>query len=290
MEQISETRKILEQEFAKYKALEKSKEEEAASGPDAGQELPAVLAAEAEAEVDYTMLPKSFKKEMSDLFKALPSEMQKFLHEKDVEDAEKIAGLEKELESKKQIDEIYQKHALRLKSYGLENAAEWFCHLADLDEALEENPQAVICYLAQVYGVKPAEEPRRPHEMAGPDKQAEAARRMQEAWRCVSGLMQAVDEEGKAKFPYIDMVKAQMAGLLQCGASCDLEDAYHKAVWLHPQVRETLIKQRAEAALKEKAKEAEKAKQASFAPKGRLSQSDMSKLSTRELLTRLIND
>ncbi len=284
MEQISETRKILEQEFAKYEALEKQKDQEVE------QKLPEALVAEAEAEIDYTVLPKSFKKEMAELFKELPEEMQKFLHEKDKENAEKIASLEQELESKKQIDEIYQKHASRLKSYGLDNVGEWFSHLADLDEALERDPQAVVYYLAQVYGVKPAEEPSRKYEMTKSDKQADAKMRMQEAWRCVCGLMQAVDEQGKAKFPYIDMVKAQMAGLLQCGASGDLEDAYHKAVWLNPQVREVLIKQRAEAALKEKAKEAEKAKQAAFAPKGRLSQSDMSKLTTRELLTRLIND
>ncbi len=282
MEQISETRKILEQEFAKYEALDKLQETEPV--------LSEAVAEEAIAEIDYTLLPKSFKKEMAEFFKELPPEMQKFLHEKDAEDAEKIARLEQELESKKQIDDIYQKHASRLKKYGLENAGEWFGHLADLDEALERDPQAVVCYLAQVYGVQPAEELHRKNETRQPDRQAEAQRRMQEAWRCVCGLVQAVDEQGKAKFPYIDMVKAQMAGLLQCGASGDLEDAYHKAVWLNPQVRETLIKQRAEAALKEKAEEAEKAKQASFAPKGRLSQTDMSKLSTRELLTRLIND
>ena len=282
MEQISETRKILEQEFAKYEALDKLQETEPV--------VSEVVAEEAMAEIDYTLLPKSFKKEMAELFQELPPEMQKFLHEKDAEDAEKIARLEQELESKKQIDDIYQKHASRLKKYGLENAGEWFGHLADLDEALERDPQAVVCYLAQGYGVQPAEELHRKNETRQPDRQAEAKRRMQEAWRCVCGLVQAVDEQGKAKFPYIDMVKAQMAGLLQCGASGDLEDAYHKAVWLNPQVRETLIKQRAEAALKEKAEEAEKAKQASFAPKGRLSQTDMSKLSTRELLTRLIND
>lgn len=282
MEQISETRKILEQEFAKYEALEKQQ--------DAEQVLPEAVAEEAKAEIDYTLLPKSFKKEMAELFKELPTEMQKFLHEKDQEDAEKFALLEQELECKRQIDEIYQKHASRLRKYGLENAGEWLSHLADLDEALERDPRSVVCYLAQVYGVKPAEEPSRKNEMTMPDRQTEAKMRMQEAWRCVCGLMQAVDEQGKAKFPYIDMVKSQMAGLLQCGVSGDLEDAYRKAVWLNPQVRETLIKQRAEVALKEKAEEAEKAKQASFAPKGRLSQADMSKLTTRELLTRLIND
>ena len=270
MDEISETRKILEQEMAK---LEKDQE---------ADDLPAEIADEE----DYSQLPETYAAEMADDFKLLPVKMQKYLHAKVKADKAENEKIRQEIESRKWIEEIYNHNAPRLQNYGLNNADEWFKHLAELDEAMEQNPQAVLQYLAQTYGVATPDKANLEKEML----QAKNGARMQDAWNEVSGFMQAVDGNGKAKYPFTEQVKAQIIGLLQCGAAGNLEDAYQKAIWLNPQVREKLIAEKAQAALREKAQEAEKAKEAAFAPQGRLSKADMSNMSTRELLMYLIDD
>ncbi len=269
MTEKSETRKILEQKFAELAETEEEKTDEKEEVKDEVEEL------------NFSSLPKSFRLEMAELFGQLPEEMQKYLHEKDKEDEQKFAELQRKIDEKKWIDEICEHHMSRLQKCGINDVQKWLKNITDIDEALECNPQAMLSILFDVYG---GGVPTNSDKEATPEED-----KMQDAWRIVGGFMQAADDEGNVRYPYADIVKEQMAGLLKCGASRNLEDAYEKAIWLDGRIRTKLIKEKAEAVLKEKALEAEKAKQAGFAPKGRLSQADMSKLSTRELLQRLMD-
>lgn len=73
------------------------------------------------------------------------------------------------------------------------------------------------------------------------------------------------DVNGRPLHPYFEEVKQQVFNLLQNGMAQDVSQAYEQALWTHPAVREELIKQK----ISSSAAEAQKAKQASFAPKGK---------------------
>lgn len=74
---------------------------------------------------------------------------------------------------------------------------------------------------------------------------------------------------------HFETVKADMAALLQAGRAKDLQDAYDKAVWAHPDIRSTLLEQSVAdkeakrlADLKEKADKARKASVSMSGPPG----------------------
>lgn len=80
---------------------------------------------------------------------------------------------------------------------------------------------------------------------------------------------QTLTEFGSSK-PHFDAVRNDMADLLEAGKAKTLEEAYEKAVWLNPDIRQTLIEnERAEALKKIEADQrAQKAKAAAVSVKG----------------------
>lgn len=69
----------------------------------------------------------------------------------------------------------------------------------------------------------------------------------------------------KPENKHFEAVKLDMAALLQSGRAVDLQDAYNKAVWANPEVRETLIAEQQAARSKQAADKAAAAKKAASA-------------------------
>ncbi|NCB49148.1 MAG: hypothetical protein EOM53_00485 [Alphaproteobacteria bacterium] len=108
---------------------------------------------------------------------------------------------------------------------------------------------------------------------------------LQKALSLLKSFDDAVDEAGTKKHPFFNDVSLEMASLLKNKLVSSLEEAYEKAVWLNPKIRNSLIEEKTLQTIKKKVEESEKAKEASFSVKGKMTgQSDLSKLSTRDLL------
>lgn len=74
------------------------------------------------------------------------------------------------------------------------------------------------------------------------------------------------DEQGQARYPYAQEVRETLNQLLRHNPTAPIQKLYEHAVWLTPQVRESIIAQKAQATIKAKAKKDDSAKIASFSP------------------------
>lgn len=101
-------------------------------------------------------------------------------------------------------------------------------------------------------------EQERARQQAWAEQQAQT---VNAATSAIREFADAKDSNGKPTHPHFERVKVQMGALMQSGAAQDLEDAYQRAVWADPEIREELTKAEREKA----ARAAEAARQASVA-------------------------
>lgn len=120
--------------------------------------------------------------------------------------------------------------------------------LTQLAPQQEETPEDPI--QAEIAELRKQLQARESHE-----QQAEQAKINAE----IADFRDAKDENGAAKYPHFDRVRQSMGAFLQSGQSSNLEDAYNRAIWAHPDIRAELLDQQ------EKAKEAERVKAAKAA-------------------------
>ena len=97
-------------------------------------------------------------------------------------------------------------------------------------------------------------------------------------------------EAGSLKHPYFDEVRLLMADLIERRMANSYEDAYEQAVWLNGTVRSQLIQNQAEALLRAKTEEAQRAKQAGFSAKGKPAEVSEEHLTTRQFLEKYFSD
>jgi hypothetical protein len=172
---------------------------------------------------------------------------------------------------------------------------EWFSYLAKVEEALSTNPEKVLSELARVYGVSSFSQGEcslAAKQDAYRQKAAEAyAQRMRSLQRyrqandILDSFMSKCDERGDSCCPYFQNVRKNMADLLERGLAENLEEAYEKASWLNEQTRKELLRHETDKALKQKAQEVRKAKEAALFIKGGAENDvDFNNLSTREML------
>ena len=90
--------------------------------------------------------------------------------------------------------------------------------------------------------------------------------------REISAFQNTKDAQGKPAYPHFDAVRKDMGDLIVSGKATDLADAYQKAVWLNPDIREKSIEERLKAAetkkIEEQRKATETAQKAASPPKG----------------------
>ncbi|MBQ8630559.1 MAG: hypothetical protein IJ479_02445 [Alphaproteobacteria bacterium] len=287
---MNETREILEQAFAE-------KASAATQSSDAAETLSNNPAEErttgnSDAEDPYLNAPASYKKEYGETFKTLPPELRKYLHERESETERGFSKLNNQLSGYKWLDDALANRKERL---GDVSARSYFEQLASIDDCLATDPAGTLQALAEYYSVNL----NRNSESASQPWQGEIGQLRQslnsvqqfikqqqeaQAAQMVSQFASAKDAKGEAKHPHFEQVRETMHRLLASGAAEDMEDAYEKAIWLTPDIRDKQLAAKAEAELKAKAAEAEKAKVASFSPKGKAPGEKAENLSTREIL------
>ena len=307
----SETQKIVEEVVRRYREGQKAAAaQETASNGYSGNEAQELSAAED----PYAEAPGFYPPEFAGIFRNLPFEFRKFLHEREADVTHAFKELGQEIEDCRWMKEVYGDRQERLRrNFGFLSPQQYFAYMAALDDALEASPEETLRQLAGHYGVAgrlfaaaPVENKaqlgeyvRQVSGIAGKLTELErrfqkvnedfAAARQRDAERLFKEFMEARDEKGRAKHEFFASVKPVVYRLLLTGAAADLEEAYEMAVWANADIRARLIADNTDASIKSKAEEAVKAKEASFSPKGhQKSKPDYSKMTTREIVESIV--
>ncbi len=216
--------------------------------------------------------------------------------------AEEEPSAEEKLEAAHHwIDDIFSKEKSRLEKSGITDPEVWVKALAYFDSALENHPQETLRYLAQAYNVNLSAESdtqivqeisvrlQKIEEHLAFLQQALVVKEQKAEQQAFENFAEDRDEEGNLLHPYFEQVRSEMLFLLNSNAVTDLDKAYEQALWMNPQTRAVMIAKQSAKQVRELAEEAEKAKEAGFAPEGKLSRDDFKNLSTREILERQFN-
>lgn len=250
--------------------------------------------------------PVSFGEQMAETFGLLPREWRVFLTNHEAENEQKLKDLSSQVDAFAWVSQLAEPRQERFKKYGFEDAKAWLKALAEVDDLFEKAPAEGVKFLADAYGVKINAVPDVPvvdtHPMmrslaekidrleaeCNQLKKVSAMRENQLANSLLMNFLQAKDENGQPKHKYFSLVKDVMFALLNARLAFDYEDAYQQSLWLVPQLRAQLIDAQMNKNLKAKAEEAQKAQKAAFEAKGKVGSSSEEKLSTRQILERVI--
>ncbi|MBP5352538.1 MAG: hypothetical protein J6Y91_02080 [Alphaproteobacteria bacterium] len=223
--------------------------------------------------------PEGYSEQFAADFANLSPAWQEYLSQREHELAEQLTAFREKLQRYAGLENIYADRAEHLQKLGLSCIQDWLEGLAVLDAAMENNPQQTLALIASCYGLGRECPPPRCSEIPAfvfarlgklerdyADMSAylhhQKSREQEELIRMFAAQK---DADGQPQHPYFDELKPQVLKLLDNGTAFDVADAYEKAKWLNPFVREELIK----AKISSQSAEAQKAKKASFAPKGK---------------------
>ncbi len=139
--QKSDTRRFLEEQFAKYEQAEAE-----------ANDKPFAPAAEIEegAADEYLLAPSAYQKEFGEIFKTLPFALRRYMHKRENEAAAAFSRLNEELSMKHFLDAAFAEKGCR---HGFKTAKEWLEKLIFAEEMLDSNPEYTLRFLARAYGL-----------------------------------------------------------------------------------------------------------------------------------------
>lgn len=274
---MSELREEIERQFAAFGLIEPP----VAIDASATKMSSAPFSEDETIAVENIEAPASFDEKFAADFKNLPPEWQHFLSAHEAKINQSIDEYVNKLQSYAWVDRVFAEHKERLHQQGFEKMERWLEGLAAIDACMQQKPAETLNAIAICYGVKPVAKSagaasssitqevigrlcdlERDYHDLKEHMQREQYQRLVDL---VTMFGNQTDVNGRPLHPYFNEVKQQVFNLLQTGTVSDVSEAYEQALWLHPAVREELIKQKISSA----AIDAQKAKQASFAPKGK---------------------
>lgn len=264
---MSDLRDELEQNFA-------SAETQSEIASNVKEEQPQV---QEPAVIDEWMdAPKSYTKEYQDKFKELSPEWRKHLIEREKQVERGFSDLGNKANAYNWVNDVYNSRQERLAQNGIGKPQEYFNLLAQIDDALTNDPRGTIQMLADSYGVKFGETNSSLDDLKGQISNMQKILTNQQAYlqaqqtdrtnREIDAFVNDKDDAGNLKHPYFEDVRQDMINLIRGGVSKTLDDAYNKAVYINEDVRNKIIAAQSQAELNSKVVEAEKAKAAGFTP------------------------
>lgn len=268
------------QDLAAASAEMQSPEQDKVAEPATSTGLGEQVAEKASSIDEYLDAPKSYKKEYAEQFKSLAPEMRKYLHEREKEVERGFSDFGNKLNGYKWVDSVFQSRAERLNKSGINQPQQYFEALAKIDDAINQDPRGTIKTLIEAYGVNLADDNNsEQNQLQQKISQLEqgvnslrgfiANQRQAELHSTVENFVNAKDEAGNPAHPHFDKVFRVMGQLMKSGAATSIQDAYDKAVWLDPEIREKMMAAQSDEALKSKVAEAAIAKEAGFDPKSK---------------------
>jgi hypothetical protein len=178
-------------------------------------------------------------------------------------------------ERARQYDQVVAPYQATLKQLGID-APTAISKLLQADHTLRTaDPMTKAAYirgLAQQYGVDLDQTPQADEYTQQMMFELQNLRNQQMMWQNNNHIAQQ-DEIGNTLIqfsdgrPHFDVVRNDMADLIESGKAKTLEDAYEKALWLNPEVRKSLIDAETSKRM-EDSQRAQKAKAAAVSVKG----------------------
>lgn len=250
---MSDLRDELEQNFTAAETQSEVKAEEENTNPTPAEPEEVIAA------------PLAYKQEYKDSFNTLPLDWRKYLsqREKEVE-----LGISKANSKYNWLENIYN---ARKENLGFKDSKEYIENLVAIGDALNSDPAATISKLQSIFGISEPNNDvmqRQINQLNQALQQQQAFLQSQEDARFmneITAFRDAKDAEGNVLHPYFEDVRADMANLGRAGVGT-LEEAYERAIWGNPSIREKLLQAQAKAELDKKVKQANEVKQASFEP------------------------
>ncbi len=265
---MSELRDEIERNFRAYGLLDDETKEGTATAEETAASAP-----------EEVLPPQDYAQPFAEDFKNLSPAWQNYLLQREAYRSEQDKYLSGLLSEYDVLRQLFQAESLRLRADGINKMIDWFAGLAEIDRQLHNSPVETIMALAKVYGVELGS-----LSTADPQLTAEVSkrlRRLEDNYHDLTNHLEELqiqkladvirifgqekDARGNIIHPYFDEVKDQIFDLLNVGLAEDVLEAYNKALWLNPHIREELIKQK----INSQAADAKKAQKAAFAPKGK---------------------
>ena len=216
--------------------------------------------------------PISWTAEQKAKWASLPPDTQAYIAQRDKESHEAISRAGQQIKAYEPIGKVIEQYGHVFQKNGLQ-PHDGIARMMAVNEMLETNPRAAIAEIAKAYGVNlqgntdeqtASSDPRIAELEARLARQEShltaQMRQRQEAE--ANELAREIADFAKDK-PHFEGVRKVMAGLMQSGASETMQDAYEKAIYADPTIRQSLqveAQQKAEA--KRKAEEAERVSKA----------------------------
>ena len=221
--------------------------------------------------------PDHWPAEWRERFEALPREgrgyaldLHRQFEQAHSERSQALAEREKALAGMEAVDAALAPWRETLAAQGLTDA-DAVTRLMEAQAALENDPGAALATIGEAYGLAAPTEAGAPPPARG-DALMDTLERYaaeQHELRLIAAMeaeleqrARAVDAAGAPRFPHFETVRPTLAALVRGGAAGTFEDAYERAVWADPQLRQKALEAHdAEAAARrESARKAEVAK------------------------------
>jgi len=219
--------------------------------------------------------PISWSAEQKAKWATLPPDVQTYVSQRERESHEAISRAGQQIKAFEPIGRVVEQFAHVFQKNGLQ-PHDGIARMMAVNEMLEANPRSAIEQIAKAYGVdlsgtgEPTDTPIDPRiaEMESRLAKAESYLTAQQRSQLnaeQASLAREIADFAKDK-PHFEAVRSIMAGLMSSGAAETLQDAYERATYADPTIRQSLLADeqvKAEAKRKEEqAKQVKDAKKA----------------------------
>jgi hypothetical protein len=217
--------------------------------------------------------PVSWTAEQKAKWATLPPDTQAYIAQRDKESHEAISRAGQQIKAFEPIGEVIKQYSHVFQKNGLQ-PHDGIARMMAVNEMLETNPRAAIAEIAKAYGVNlqgaTDEQNASPDNPRIAELEARLARQeshltaqlRQQQQAEAAELAREIADFAKDK-PHFESVRKVMAGLMNSGAAETMQEAYERAVYADPTIRQSLLaEEQTKAAEKRKAEEAERVKAA----------------------------
>jgi len=219
--------------------------------------------------------PISWSAEKKAEWASVPPALQDYISQRDKESHDAITRAGQQIKAFEPIGKVIEQYGDTFQRNGLQ-PHEGIARMMAVHNMLEQNPRNAIAEIAKAYGVNlsgEAEQNATPESQRIAELEARlakqethlTARMRQEQEAQNATLAREIADFAKDK-PHFESVRKVMAGLMSSGAAETMQDAYDKAIYADPTIRQSLQVDAQKAnEEKRKAEEAERVKKAKAA-------------------------
>jgi hypothetical protein len=193
--------------------------------------------------------PISWSAEQKAKFSTLPPDLQGYIAQRDKESHDAITRAGQQIKAFEPIGEVIKQYSDSFQRNGLQ-PHDAFARMMEVERMLDRNPRAAIEQIAKAYGVDLGqnEQPATPESAELAELRAKVATfesKLTEQERARENEVQTKLSREIADFakdkPHFEAVRHIMAGLMQSGAAETMQDAYEKATYADPIIRQSIL-------------------------------------------------